>query len=180
MRKLIPLEIDPPQLKATFRLRIRAGLMLSIITACLAGCAVSTPYPRLNTENSDNIADRAADPVVLVLTRIVVNSNARSEFDRQTARVIGSMASHPGLIGYSARRQLFGDEAWTMSVWASNEARAQFVRSQVHKEAMEISKEAIVTVESKRLTVARKNLPGNWVRALEMLADPADLRTYGN
>jgi heme-degrading monooxygenase HmoA len=88
------------------------------------------------------------------------------------------MATQPGLIGYSARRELFGSEAWTMSVWASDAARARFVRSAVHQEAIAKSEPAIVTVRLKRLNMARKDVPRDWAGVLALLAQPGNERLY--
>jgi heme-degrading monooxygenase HmoA len=146
------------------------GSVISLLT----GCAISTPFPRLQNASSE----AGKQPVVLVLTRIVVDPQNRAEFDRQTSRVIDSMPSQPGLMGFSARRELWGNQGWTMSVWASQEARAQFVRSAVHQEAMAKSKSAVVTVELKRLTLPRDELPKNWTQALQKLDEPGNLRNY--
>lgn len=151
-------------------------LLLAVGLSALAGsCALSTPFPRIDMTT----AGTPDDAVVLVLTHIVVAGDRRDEFDRQTRRVIDSMASRPGLIGYSARRELFGNEAWTMSVWAREADRARFVRSAVHQEAIAQSRSAIVTVRLKRLIVARKDVPRDWAGALELLARPGDVRVYG-
>lgn len=141
----------------------------------LGGCAISTPFPNWGSK-PPAISEEA---LVLVLTHIVVNTEQREEFDRQTKRVIDSMRSQPGLIGFSARRELFGNQGWTLSVWANEQARADFVRSAVHQEAIAKSAPAIVTIELKRLTLPREKLPANWAQALALLNDPADKRTYG-
>jgi heme-degrading monooxygenase HmoA len=149
-------------------------LTLTLVLAALNGCAISTPWPRPLPLS----ADLSDEPVVLVLTRVVVNPAQRSEFDQQNGRVMASMGSQPGLIGYAARRQLFGDEGWTMSVWANEEARAAFVRSALHREAIAKSLPALRSVELKRLTIARKDLPTDWEQALRLLADPEGRRNY--
>ncbi len=159
---------------SSFRRPGMLTMSIALLLPWLAGCAISTPYPRIADAPSGSGDDR----VVLVLTRVVVDAGQRAEFDRQTRKVIRSMGAQPGLIGYAARRQLFGNEGWTMSVWASDEARAQFARSAVHREAIARSAPALVSVELKRLTLARKDVPADWSRALEMLADPEDLRNY--
>jgi heme-degrading monooxygenase HmoA len=151
----------------------RLAVAVSVMSL-LTGCAISTPFPRLQNAS----ADSGKQEVVLVLTRIVVDPQNRAEFDRQTSRVIGSMPTQPGLMGFSARRELFGKQGWTMSVWASQEARAQFVRSAVHQEAMAKSRSAIVTVELKRLTMPRDELPKNWTEAIQKLDEPGNLRNY--
>ena len=148
--------------------------MLGSLVVWLQGCAIGTPWPRLSVPSPE----QAQETVVLVLTHVVVDTQQRREFDRQNSRVLASMGSHPGLIGYAARRQLFGDQGWTMSVWASDEARAAFVRSAVHRETVTRSMPALRTVELKRLTVARKDLPADWDQVLHMLADPEGRRNY--
>ena len=115
----------------------------------------------------------------MVLTHILVNTQQREEFDRQTKRVIDSIRNQPGVMGFSARRELFGNQGRTLSVWASDQARADFVRSSVHQEAIAKSAPAIVSIELKHLTLARKKLPENWTSALTLLNDPANRQTYG-
>ena len=149
--------------------------MALAVVLLLGGCAISTPFPQLKEAPGVGSEEK----VVVVLTHIVVDSNQRNEFDRQTRRVIDSLPSQRGMLGYSARIQLFGNEAWTMSVWAEDTDRAGFVRSAVHQEAIVKSAPAIVSIQLKRLTLARKNIPESWPRALELLAEPSDLRTYG-
>lgn len=159
---------------ALYRTVSRALMALAVVPL-LGACAISTPFPRLN----EGPGAGADDKVVVVLTHIVVNSNQRSEFDRQTRRVLDSLPSHSGMLGYSVRRQIFGNEAWTMSVWANDEDRAGFVRSAVHQEAIAKSAPAIVNIQLKRLSLPRKDVPAGWSRAIELMAEPGDLRTYG-
>ena len=66
-----------------------------------------------------------------------------------------------------------------MSVWASDADRAVFVRSAVHQEAIAKSAPAVVNIQLKRLSLKREDVPAGWPRALELLAEPSDLRTYG-
>lgn len=152
---------------------ILAGLA-AISTAALNACAVGTPWPQLTPAP----AEVAEQRVVLVLTRVLVDGKQRAEFDRQNSRVLASMQQHPGLVGYAARRELFGNQGWTMSVWASDEARSAFVRSSVHREAIAKSQPALLAVELKRMTVARKDLPPDWDAVLRLLADPEGRRDY--
>jgi len=48
----------------------------------------------------------------------------------------------------------------------------------VYLEAIAKSKSAIVTVELKRLTMARDELPKNWTQAIQKLDEPGNLRHY--
>ena len=54
--------------------------------------------------------------------------------------------------------------------FASDAARARFVRSAVHQEAIAKSEPAIVTVRLKRLNMARKDVPRDWAAALDVAA----------
>jgi heme-degrading monooxygenase HmoA len=150
-------------------------VLFFVVLFGLGGCAISTPFPKWDNKPPSS----SEEALVLVLTRIVVNTEQREEFDRQTKRVIDSIRTQPGLIGFSARRELFGNQGWTLSVWANDQARADFVRSAVHQEAITKSAPAIVNIELKRLTLPREKLPANWAQALALLNDPADRRTYG-
>ncbi len=147
--------------------------LLSGLSLLLNACTIGLPVPQLAEG-----AAGASEPVVLVLTRVVVDTEQRAEFDTQTRRVMASMAQHSGLLGYAVRRQLFGNQGWTLSVWANDESRAAFVRSAVHREAVDKSMPAMLTVELKRLTLARKDLPADWDSVFRMLANPDGLRNY--
>lgn len=155
-------------------LRLLGTSLVSTVAMLLAGCAVGTPWPR----HVAGTPEQGGEVVVLVLSHVVVDTSNRREFDRQTSRVLASLDRQPGLIGYSARRQLLGDQAWTMSVWADDASRAAFVRSAVHREAIERSAPALKLVELKRLTLARKDLPRDWDAALRLLAEADGRRSY--
>jgi quinol monooxygenase YgiN len=150
-----------------------AAALCALAAAVLPGCAISTPFPRWQAG-----ALPPDQPVVLVVSRVVVDPARRAEFDRQTRRVIDQMAAQPGLIGYSARRELFGSQAWTVSAWESEAHRAAFMRSAVHRQAIDQGMEGVVSVELKRLTVPRSALPANWPETLDRLAQAGDLRSY--
>jgi quinol monooxygenase YgiN len=158
-------------------IRIRNLSLIACIVSFLTGCAISTPYPKLELPAA---AKENGDKVVLVITHIVVDSTQREEFDRQTSKVANSMSRHEGLLGYSIRRQLFGDQAWTVSIWASTEAMQKFVASPVHVEAMIKSRPAIKATNFKRLQLKPSELPRSWDDVLAKLAEPGDLRSYGN
>jgi heme-degrading monooxygenase HmoA len=140
----------------------------------LGACAIGTPFPKLAVTSGE----AAEQPVVLVLTKVVVDQENRAEFDRQNSRVIASMNQQPGLLGFGARRELFGPQGWTITIWADEASRSAFVRSGLHGEAISRSRQAIVGAEFKRLTLPRKDLPGDWDTVLQMLADPQGRRSY--
>jgi quinol monooxygenase YgiN len=152
--------------------------IFALFTSCtllLAGCAISTPYPHVNLSEQRE----SHKPVILVITKIVINPQERQAFDRETAKVMRDMSKQPGLIGYSARRQLFGNEGWTISLWEDAAALDRFVRSDVHATAIEKSMSAVQTIDVKRMSMPLGSIPPDWPAALSLLAEPGNLRRYG-
>ncbi|WP_291751604.1 hypothetical protein [Limnobacter sp. UBA6514] len=47
-----------------------------------------------------------------------------------------SLQGQPGLLAYSVRRQLFGNQAWTLTLWESENSKSAFIRSSAHQLAM--------------------------------------------
>jgi quinol monooxygenase YgiN len=148
--------------------------MLSSLMVLFSACTVSTPFPKHKIESSVN----ADEKVTLVLTRIIIDRSQRAEFDHQTRNVIESMPHQTGLIDFSARREIFGDTGWTMSIWVNDDALEKFVSSKVHQEAIKKSTPAITTVEVKRLKMTRQDLPNSWSQVLAILAKADNLRIY--
>lgn len=149
---------------------ILARLMLTYLLTLITGCTIGTPWPKLE----QLLADDGDQVVVLAVTHVIVDPDRRALFNRANRQVLASMRDQPGLLGYAARRQIFGTEGWTMSVWEDDEARAQFVGSPVHLDAIRQSQPAVVRVTTRRIELAGKGLPGGWDDVLLRLAEPAD------
>lgn len=139
------------------------SLMVAVLP-WLSGCAISTPF---KVVKSAGLPD---EKVLVVITQGTVNPSIRSEFDRQTQRVLARMGSQPGLIAYSARRELPGPGIWTVSVWETDAARAAFYISNAHQEAMAMGGDAIETVRFRRVWLPRREMPTDWTAVLQLLA----------
>jgi quinol monooxygenase YgiN len=136
------------------------------MTAGRRRLAVSTPYP--------DVRSTAANPdetVVVVLTQGRIDRKHRAEFDRQTGHVADSMAAQPGLLGYSIRREVFGNTVWTLTMWKTDEARVKFLASTPHRRAIMKSGVAVLDMQSWRADVAVDQLPTSWAEALAAFAD---------
>lgn len=150
------------------RTSILARLMLTYLLTLITGCTIGTPLPRMEHQSADD-GDQV---VVLAVTQVVIDPDRRALFNRANRRVLASMRDQPGLHGYAARRQIFGTEGWTMSVWEDDESRSKFVGSPVHLDAIRQSQPALVRVTTRSMAMARKDLPGDWDEALLRLAEP--------
>jgi quinol monooxygenase YgiN len=132
----------------------------------LHSITVSTPYPRFPVGDAD-----PGTRVLVVLTQGRIDPDRRSEFDRQTTHVLDAMAAQPGLLGYSAKRELFGDTVWTLTMWENDGARRQFLASAVHRRAVDLGGAAVVAMLSWRAELGVEEVPRSWPEALAMWAD---------
>ncbi|MEO1481197.1 MAG: antibiotic biosynthesis monooxygenase [Myxococcota bacterium] len=144
------------------RMRLRRRL-LRVLAPFAAGfgaaaCVIGTSWKTVN---------RVEGPVLVSLTHAVLDGDKREDFDEYVFIVADAMerGNIPGLVGFRIRKELFGDEVWTMSAWESEEALADFVRSDVHRKAMRVGRPAIVRMKTRRLTVDGAEVPIGWDRA---------------
>ena len=152
------------------------GLIASTL-ALLGGCTISTPFQGPGYDRSvgvTEIDDRQT--VVVALTHAVVGDSRRN-FDRGVEGVVDSLESQPGLIGYSLRRELLGNEAWTLTVWRDEASLDAFVRSPAHRQAIQNGMGDITTASFRRIELPAAKIPIDWESALEYLAAPQ--KTYG-
>ncbi|MBM3547295.1 MAG: DUF3291 domain-containing protein [Alphaproteobacteria bacterium] len=146
---------------------------LSALIAALgvAACSVSTPFsepPHGMGAAAASDGDRA---VVLSVTQITLKNDARSraKFWRAVALIDETIASQPGFVGYAKRRDLFGRNAWTVSVWSDVPSLAAFIRSDAHGRAMEDAADTFADARFGRTTMPAKRLPPSWDEALLIL-----------
>jgi len=114
--------------------------------------------------------------VVVALTHAVVDPAKRKPFDVHTANVVRSMDSHEGLVGFSVRKQLFGNEAWTMTVWRDAAALEAFTRSPVHVAAIRAGAPALVEARFHTLTWPDAKKPPSWRQAKRILESVDPIR----
>jgi quinol monooxygenase YgiN len=142
----------------------RRRLFALLSPLLLGGFSIATPWrPR---------PPAAGEPALLAvsLTHAVLHADRREPFDRATRAISAALPAQPGLVGYRLRRQLFGNEVWTLSAWISEAARADFVRSPAHQTAMRDALPAIAQLRMLRLQRAREQLPLAWSEVEALLA----------
>jgi heme-degrading monooxygenase HmoA len=154
-------------------LAVAAPLALALVPA-LGGCAVARPWsqPGASPPALDAAADRAT--VTLVITHAVLDGARRKPFDAYTGRVVEALQSGtvPGLVGFSVRKELFGDQVWTMSAWTDRAASRRFAAASPHREALEQASHAIRSVRVRTFEVPRGAPPPSWEEALRWLERP--------
>ena len=136
--------------------------LLAALVAALHGCAISTPLQRLQQEGG---------PVTVVITAGRLHTDQRAAFDRQTALVLHTLSAQPGLLAYTARRELWGDQVWTMTVWQDPASLSRFLAAPAHREAVARSLPALQDMVSVRRQMPRADVPRDWPAALALLRE---------
>lgn len=144
------------------------GLVVLLLAPLLGGCAIGLPYRDLSGGRPP-----AGPTRVVALTHAVLDGAKRKPFDRGSEQVIQALPSQPGIVGYALRREMFGDQVWTMTVWEDEASRAAFVRSPVHMAAIRAGADAIRLGRFAHLEVPADRAPLSWKQALAVLESEA-------
>ncbi|MCY2959019.1 MAG: antibiotic biosynthesis monooxygenase [Planctomycetota bacterium] len=154
-----------------WKLFLAAAIVIALALA-LAACSVKTPFrgPGFEPERGVTLPD-AGDEVVVQITHARLDRALRSAFDEQTRRVVEDLPKHPGLIGFSVRRELLGDDVWTLSVWRDEPALEDFIRSTTHRRARSEGSSATLESNFRRVPWPTRLVPPSWDQALELLAE---------
>jgi len=163
----------PPSLLRLLSLAVTAPLALALAPA-LGGCAVARPWSTPGAPAPAPGAAAGGATVTLVITHAVLDGARRKPFDEYTGRVVEALRSGtvPGLVGFSVRKELFGDQVWTMSAWTDREASRRFAAASPHREALEQASDAIRSVRVRTFEVPRDAPPPRWEEALRWLERP--------
>lgn len=145
------------------------ALPAALLGLLLGGCAISTPFRGPGFVDGKVTHAGPDTEVVVAITNATVNRDLRAPFDEHVNRVVNSLPAQPGLIGYAVRKELFGDEVWTMTVWRTEADRARFVASAEHRAAMAAGGPALKAVRFSRVVVKARELPLGWARARQLL-----------
>lgn len=103
---------------------------LTLAWVALSAFSISTPfvYPQGKAIKASNAK--------LVVTHAFIQEGKSGPFYSRSEEVVESLKNQPGLLAYSVRRQLFGNEAWTLTLWDSENSKSAFIRSSAHQLAM--------------------------------------------
>jgi heme-degrading monooxygenase HmoA len=146
-----------------------ALLMLSAFT-------FGTPFR--TAEGFDEIP--ANTYVTVGITHVITgNDKAKNDiFWDHTMRVVDSLASHKGYLGHKIRRQFFGNEAWTMTVWEDEASLQNFVVGKRHQDAIKNGLDALVKARFVRFKITKSGIPISWDDA-EKIMDERGRDLYG-
>jgi heme-degrading monooxygenase HmoA len=134
------------------------------------GFSMAMPYRVVDPSAASSDAE-----VIVVITEVRLGGDrsTRSVFWSHVRHIEKALPGQPGLVGYALRREIFGTTAWTMTVWASDGAIADFMRSAVHRNAVQDGLPAVVVSSFVRFRRPAKAGPPGWPEVI------AQLRTNG-
>lgn len=135
----------------------------------LSGCVISTPFNGPGYESGQVQTEQPQ--VVVALTQATLGEDERANdlFWEYVGKVESSLPEQAGFIGYSKRKSLFGEDAWTMTVWETEQDLKMFVYSGVHMEAMQTAAYGLANVKTTNFVVNTKDIPLEWDIALSKL-----------
>lgn len=113
-------------------------------------------------------APSAADASTLhwvVVTHAILRWRGRLAFYRSTAGILESLQRQEGMMGLSVRARPLGGEAWTVTVWQSEESLGAFVTGKVHMAAMRTANRSLARLETRRGAVTAARVPRSWLEA---------------
>jgi len=152
-------------------MRLRRVMKVVATALALGGCVVQTPLSGPGYDAREGVTATGEGPLVLSLTAAVLKDDdtARDRFWAYVDTVEASLPGRPGLVAYAKRTELFGDTAWTMTVWTDRDSLRAFVDSEPHRNAMRAAFGALSDARFARVEIDRNDLPVSWDRALELL-----------
>ena len=143
------------------------ALFTALVAVPLGGCTVGTPY-----RESRPAGGEPQGLVVIALTEATLGPDraARAAFWEGVRAVESDLPNQQGLLGHALRRELFGNRAWTMTVWESERDLDRFVTAPVHAQAIRAGSAAVVGQRFATITRPRAAVPLPWAEALDVLA----------
>ena len=145
--------------------RFRLVALLAAAVPLLSACAIGTGWRQL--QPVAGLDPEAALPVSVIHTRIA--DSHRDPFAEHTRRVMATLPQQPGLVAYALRRELIGDNAWVIAVWASEADRQRFLGGAAHQSAMATAGPGLSSLRIVRANLKPAELPLQWERARALL-----------
>ena len=113
------------------------------------GCTLSRPVSGPGYDRAQKrFTHPAGRELVVAVTNARLHYWRRGPFDRYTQEVYAKMETHEGYLGGAIKREIFGAEVWTFTVWRDRASLQKFIHSADHLNAMYMAREAIDVMRS--------------------------------
>jgi len=150
---------------------LKQWLLFVAMTTGLSACAIATPFKGPGFSAGRGVTAPGTGPVTVAITQAVLGDDKakRRSFWSNVGLIESSLDGQPGLIGYSLRRELLGDNTWTLTAWSNEDSLRAFVEDIPHQDAIRSSASGMTQARFARITVNREELPLSWSKAIEIL-----------
>ena len=155
-----------------FLKRLSASLSIISLSACTA-LPISTPFKVVENEDAEKNLN---DKLLVAITHTQVRPGQQKQFMSFVKQVENTLKNQLGLYGYSLRKELLGDQAWTMTVWYDESSMNSFKITYSHRSAMSSANSMLLNARFAKAWVDQSSLPIKWKNALKMLENT--LRSY--
>jgi heme-degrading monooxygenase HmoA len=152
-------------------LRSCRGALLLVGAGLAAACRVATPFRGPGFDDDVGALAEVPQSVVVAITAGRIEAGGASAFAARLDEVLAALPANDGLVGFSVRRELFGDRIWTLSAWRDDDSLDRFLASPEHVRAVReggVPRSSVVFV---RVPLPKALLPLSWPQAERLLGD---------
>lgn len=144
--------------------------IFALLAFMLTGCKFGTPFSGPVTKGSKSSSNETA---VIALSYVKTGDDSAKNkiFWDYVMTVNDNLPKYKGYLGHSIRRVVLGKEGWTMTVWENEQSLDEFVRGDLHQQAIAKSLNAIAKARFVRLAIKRSEVPISWEKAEQILAE---------
>ncbi len=137
-------------------------VILTTFFSTLAGCALASPFKKSSKLDSSLIHPDTI--VVVALTEVHTKGSIFEQitFWNRVSSVRKSLEDNQVFLGGCIRRQIFGNRAWTMTVWENEDSLDDFIYSREHERAMKDGAPAVESNRFYRMNRPWKDVPLAW------------------
>jgi heme-degrading monooxygenase HmoA len=137
-----------------------------ILSLVLSSCKIGTPFKGPRYINKEVVSSK--DSVYVGITEVTLKKEDDVFWDFVKA-INDTIEKYPGFIGYSIRQEIFGEMAWTLTVWDDKESMKNFIYSKLHIDAMEKGWSAVKRGRFSKFMLPKDSIPLDWKTAQEYL-----------
>lgn len=146
--------------------------MLSILV-WISNCTIATPFQKNDRLKLSDLKKQTLVVVAITEVEIKGSFSLRSIFWNRVSSVRSSLAENEGYLGGAIRRELFGNRAWTMTVWKDEISLDRFVESVEHERAMREGGPAVTKSKFYRGYKQWQEIPLSWETAEKIMEEEA-------
>jgi len=132
--------------------------------AAVSACTIATPLSGPGYGFFSGVREAPERELVVALTyaKLAEDEAARKKFWVHARRVYGQLGDQPGFVAGSRRSEIFGDKAWTMTVWRDSTSLNAFLSREPHRSAAREGFDLTDEGRFAQFKIVASDLPLSW------------------